>query len=79
MQLRIYRCHRPLLRLERDAAEPLTRDCVGELVRRLDAIERDVNAMKVPASFASQFYDLRNHVVFVRNRLKSAIGTTSAP
>lgn len=78
VQLRIYRCYRPLLRLERDAAVPLARDRVEELVRRLDAIERDVNAMKVPASFASQFYDLRNHVAFVRNRLKSGSEAPSA-
>ena len=37
-----------------------------------DAIEADVYALKVPASFASQFYDLRNHVMLVRNRLKAA-------
>ena len=76
VQLRIYRRYRPLLRLERDAAARLEPGQAAELLRRLDAIEQEVNAMKVPASFASQFYDLRNHVVFVRNRLKSAAGLT---
>lgn len=71
VQLRIYRCYRPLLRLERDAETPLTGPKVEELLERLDGIESDVNKLKVPASFASQFYDLRNHVVFVRNRLKT--------
>jgi len=73
VQLRIYRCYRPLLRLERDAETPLTAARAGELLLRLDAIELEVNALKVPASFASQFYDLRNHFAFVRNRLKTAV------
>ena len=73
VQLRIYRYYRPLLQLERDAEASLTAARVEELLLRLDAIERDVNALKVPASFANQFYDLRNHVVFVRNRLKSSL------
>lgn len=75
VQLRIYRCYRPLLRLERDAATALAPDQVAELHRRLDAIEADVTALKVPASFASQFYDLRNHLAFVRQRLKTVAAT----
>lgn len=73
VQLRIYRCYRPLLRIERDAEPPLAPDRIGELLQRLDAIEADVNALKVPASFASQFYDLRNHIAFVRTRLKASV------
>lgn len=73
VQLRIYRSYRPLLRLERDAETPLTAARAAELLQRLDAIEAEVSALKVPASFASQFYDLRNHIVFVRNRLKAAV------
>jgi TRAP-type uncharacterized transport system substrate-binding protein len=69
VQIRIYRCYRPLLRLERDAKLPLTPEFAEELLQRLDAIEVDVNALKVPASFAHQFYDLRYHVGFVRKRL----------
>jgi TRAP-type uncharacterized transport system substrate-binding protein len=73
VQLRIYRCYRPLLRLERDMQMPLSGERAQELLGRLDEIEQDVNALKVPASFADQFYALRGHVVFVRNRLKSAV------
>ena len=73
VQLRFYRSYRPLLRLERDAETPLTAARAEELLRRLDAIEAEVNALRVPASFASQFYDLRNHLAFVRQRLKSAV------
>ena len=37
-----------------------------ELLRRLDEIEASVNQLKVPASFADQFYGLRGHIGFVR-------------
>lgn len=73
VQLRIYRCYRPLLRLEREAQAPLSRDEVQDLLGRLDEIEQEVNALKVPASFAYQFYALRGHLAFVRGRLKSAV------
>jgi hypothetical protein len=72
VQLRIYRCYRPLLRIERDAAAAPDRAQTEELVRRLDEIEADVQRLKVPASFAHQFYDLRNHIAFVRLRLRHA-------
>jgi len=72
VQLQIYRCYRPLLRLERSAAGPLTRERVAELLQQLDEIEAAVDSLKVPASFADQFYVLRGHVAFVRDRLRSA-------
>ncbi len=72
IQLRIYKCYRPLLLLERDAVGPLTREREQELLQRLDEIEGNVNLLKVPASFADQFYALRGHIGFVRQRLKTA-------
>jgi len=72
IQLKIYRCYRPLQRLERDSTGPLDAGRVEELLRRLDEIEADVDRLKVPASFADQFYVLRGHIVFVRERLKNA-------
>lgn len=72
VQLRIYRYYRPLLRLERDARNATTAERARELLERLDEIEQDVNALRVPASFAYQFYALRGHVAFVRSRLKAA-------
>ena len=72
IQLRIYRCYRPLLLLERDASGSLTRERGQDLLRRLDEIEEAVNRLKVPASFADQFYGLRGHIAFVRQRLKTA-------
>jgi len=40
-----------------------------ELLAKLDAIENEVHRLKVPASFADQFYGLREHIEFVRGRL----------
>jgi len=72
IQLRIYRCYRPLLRLERHTRGPLTPEQVQDLLRQLDEIEESVNQLKVPASFAFHFYELRGHLAFVRQRLRAA-------
>src|SRR5581483_7251615 len=66
---RIYKCYGALLALERDAfanPEAAKRD---ELLTRLDAIEQTVARLKVPLTFADQFYVLRQHINFVRERL----------
>lgn len=69
---RIYRCYGALLALERDTfanPEGTQRD---ELLARLDRIEQSVAKTKVPLSFADQFYVLRQHIEFVRERLTGA-------
>jgi len=45
----------------------------AEMLKRLDAIEQGVNSLKVPLSFADQFYVLRGHISFVRDRLVTAL------
>jgi hypothetical protein len=72
VQIRFYRCYRPLMQLEREAQGALSPELGAELLERLAAIEVDVGKLKVPASFASQFYDLRAHVNYVRTRLQAA-------
>jgi hypothetical protein len=69
IQLRIYRWYRSLLKLEQDLSDKMTSAKRNELQKRLDQIENSVNQMKVPASFAGQFYGLREHIGFVRERL----------
>ena len=69
IQLHIYRWYRGLLRLERELNSPGAK--TDDLRKRLDRIEQSVNRMKVPASFASQFYGLREHIGFVRERLQA--------
>lgn len=71
IQLRFYRCYRPLLRIERETFGPLSPERVAELLARLDEIETTVSRLKVPASFASQFYWLRSHISSVRLRLQA--------
>ena len=72
IQLRLYRCYRPLLRIERETFEPLKPERVEELLRELDEIDVAVKRLKVPASFAERFYWLRRHLMFVRDKVKAS-------
>ena len=69
IRTRIYRWYRALLSLERELfgeSDPGKRE---QLLKRLDEIEKAVNRMKVPGSFADQFYGLRGHIGFVRQMM----------
>jgi len=63
---RIFRWYRALLTLERDLATEADPGRREQLLKQLHEIERTVNRMKVPASFADQFYALRTDIDFVR-------------
>ena len=67
---RIFRWYRGLLMIEQDLVTQMAPEKREALMGRLDDIEDAVNRMKVPASFANQFYGLRGHIAFVRDRLK---------
>jgi NMT1-like family len=69
INLGIYRWYRALLILEKELTRDVTPDKRLELIERLGQIEQAVNVMKVPASFAEQFYVLRGHIDFVHERL----------
>ncbi|MEE9912194.1 MAG: ABC transporter substrate-binding protein [Deltaproteobacteria bacterium] len=71
MRLRILRWYRALLVLEADLSSKVTSEQREEHLSRLDQIEQTVNNLKVPASFADQFYALRSHIAIVRTRLMS--------
>jgi len=66
---RIYRWYGSLISLERSALAEATDAEREAMVKRLDEIENAVNQMKVPLAFADQFYILRVHIGFVRERL----------
>jgi hypothetical protein len=70
LRLRIYRWYRALLVLEGNLATPTAGVSRDEMLRRLDEIERAVDQLKMPASFADQFYALRGHISWVRARLR---------
>ncbi len=78
IRLRILRWYRALLAVEAELGIPLKAGKRDELISRLDHIEQSVNKMKMPASFADQFYTLRYHIGFVRERLMSIRGAASA-
>ncbi len=69
IRLRIFRWYRALMILEQDLTSEITNEKGESLQIRLNQIEEAVNRMKVPASFADQFYGLRVHIGFVRERL----------
>lgn len=69
IRLRIFRWYRALLALEEDLVVELSAEVREALLTRLDKIDEAVNKMKVPASYADQFYELRGHIAFVRSRL----------
>ncbi len=58
-----------LLDLERDLSRAKSQEARNQLRERLKEIEASVNAMKLPSSFADQFYALRQHVDFVRSQI----------
>ena len=71
---RIYRWYGALIAIEREALsdpDPAQREA---LIDRVDAIEDAVNRMKMPLAFADQFYVLREHIGFVRQRLTQRAG-----
>jgi NMT1 family protein len=71
IQSRIYRWYRALLALERELFNEAESENRQQLLGRLDEIENAVNKMKVPASFADQFYGLRGHIDFVRQMVNN--------
>jgi TRAP-type uncharacterized transport system substrate-binding protein len=68
-RLLFYSRYRALLSLERDSHGELPAERRKQLLARLDSIEHSVNTMNVPTSFAGQFYGIRGHIDFVRERL----------
>lgn len=72
VRLGIYRWYRALLGIERDMRVHTSQERRTDFLERLEQIEKAVNKMRVPASFADQFYVLRGHIGFVRERLAGA-------
>ncbi|WP_414450251.1 TAXI family TRAP transporter solute-binding subunit [Burkholderia sp. 22PA0099] len=66
---RIYRWYGALITLERSALGELSPRERAALLDKLDDVEDAVNRMKMPLAYAGQFYVLREHIGFVRERL----------
>lgn len=80
LESRIYRWYRTLLDIERDAFKPsVDQKRRDELLRHLDHIENTINRIVVPASCGKLFYDLRQHISFIRERLRSGDSPLPTP
>jgi hypothetical protein len=75
---RIFKRYGELKFLESELDESPQRHSKAEWLDRLDKIERDVNRMPTPLTFADMLYTLRSHIQLVRNRLQ-AIAVPPAP
>jgi hypothetical protein len=70
LRMRLYRWYRAMLAVEHDVVQsPMSKKQHDKLQEQVTEIEANVNQMKVPASFADQYYALRTYVVFVRQQL----------
>jgi TRAP-type uncharacterized transport system substrate-binding protein len=74
VRLQLYRWYRALLAIDRELRLVEANANRETLLRQLDEIERGANDMKVPASFADQFYGLRTHIGLVRAQLEEFDG-----
>ncbi|ATF36054.1 C4-dicarboxylate ABC transporter substrate-binding protein [Burkholderia thailandensis] len=76
---RIYRWYGALIALERSALGEHTAQERIVLLDKLDDVEESVNRMKMPLAYAGQFYVLREHIGFVRERLLAREHETPQP
>jgi TRAP-type uncharacterized transport system substrate-binding protein len=76
---RIYKWYGVLIALERSISNDDAEENHIEMLRQLDRIEESVNRLKMPLAFADQFYVLREHIGFVRNRLMQKHEPVSPP
>ena len=76
---RIYRVYGKLIALERSILSQPAPEKLEEMLNQLDAIETEVNKMKMPLAFADQFYVLRDHIGFVRGRYSTGGGPAQGP
>ena len=65
---RINRWYGILINLERDMLAHPSPEEREELLKRFDSIEANVHKMKMPLAYTEQFYVLRDHINFVRER-----------
>jgi hypothetical protein len=65
---RIYRWYGILIALERSLLAEPEPEARQELLKKLDEVEAGVNRMKMPLAYAEQYYVLRDHIMFVRER-----------
>ena len=75
---RIYRWYGELMFIETEAQHGLTAGEVKDYTERLDWIEKAVNELHPPLSYADQLYALRQHIDYVRAKLAGGRRVTSS-
>lgn len=68
---RIYRWYARLRRFDDEIGEGLDEAKASKELAKLRELEREVAAVKVPLSYMEEFYNLRLHMGYMRNRLES--------
>lgn len=69
---RIYRWYGALMAIEREIMLARTDEQRRAISQKLEEIQRSVDEIKTPLSFADQLYVLRDHVAMVRRRLNES-------
>ncbi len=72
---KIYRWYRVLHEIDLELKEPNRRVDFSSLLERLNTLEQELFEVSVPLSYMEEFYNLRLHVSFVRNRLRQVEST----
>ncbi len=72
---RIYRWYAKLKEVELEQDENSTPEKLGELLQRLDEIERAVNRINTPLAYTDNLYAFRQNVNLVRLRVRAQLAT----
>jgi hypothetical protein len=67
---RIYRRYGELKFIEAEVDADPTQQTREEWLKRVDAIEHDVNRLPMPVTFSDRVYTLRSHIVLVRQAIE---------
>ena len=70
---RIYRWYRELRAADPSATEGLSSADLRERLAKVERIEAEAAKVPTPTSYAEEFYSLRLHIEFVRQRIEKAI------
>ena len=79
---RVYRWYGQLRAVEQQLAQAVDGEgrtaLCDALLKRLDEIEAGVNQVSIPLAFADSLYGLRNHINFVRQRVRAVAAAGAA-
>ena len=76
---RIVRWYARLKEIELQLDENPDREALGNMLRRLDEAEREVNRIPMPLSYSENLYYFREHIEVVRRRLLRRLADAPSP